>query len=142
MILSYKGLCLVPIKVLGHASGRVCDINQNPLLPEILRFAEQKNLAVMYLSYIHGLVYYDTFLTDEGTGQRPTQVQSWTRLVAEQLYRECLELSVTRIFYMGNYTRGIDIYLKYSIINCGLRFDSPLSGMKVREAKEFLRAMI
>lgn len=142
MILTYEGLCLVPIKVSGNASGRVCDIISNSLLPEILKFAERKNLAVMYLSNIHGLVYYDTFLTNESMRQRPKQIQLWTRLVAEQIYRECIELSVTKIFYMGNNFRGLDISLKYTIIGYGLRFEFPLSGMRIKEAREFLKMII
>lgn len=122
----YNGLCIVPIRRKVSVSGYVSDIMTLPYLDNIVSFTEKKRLALTYLSCSKGLVYYDTFLTDEVV-RKETHI--WDLVVSEQIYRLCLSFSIKEVWMMTRFRneyqgligmlnrRGIKVYTPIHGVN-------------------------
>lgn len=127
MILKYEGICIIPISRIKNESGEVADIIDVTYLDSIIRYADRKNLAVMYLSFSIGLVYYDTYIQNESRSFTLNKI--WYAVVSEQVVRACLSYGVSKVYLMNNVRYGYD-NLSKSIERRGVKVISPILGYK------------
>lgn len=122
----YKGLCIIPIETSFLRSGTVEEMLSIDYLDSIIDFANYRNLLVKYLSTSKGIVDYTTHIETET--QKVHKL--YARIVAEQVYRECIENFVSEVYYMGRYDTKTAKDLIESIKGYGVRVYSPIIGCK------------
>ena len=121
----YKGLCLIPIETGIKKSGTVKDILRIPYLDSIIDLSNRRNLYVCYISNSLGLVDYDTYIEMEVKNNNPL----FNRILAEQIYRCCIDMFVSQVYYMGrrsekSYRDFLDMVRYY-----GIEVFSPVLGL-------------
>lgn len=125
----WNGFCLIPIRKTQKSYGYVKDIiTNNKSYRDILRYANRNSLCVIYLSFSHGIVMYDDYLTYERYNVK-MYGQIGSAIVAEQIYRLCLEYSMNKIYIM-NTDRLAYRELNKRLKNKGIIVYNPIEGYK------------
>jgi hypothetical protein len=109
------GLCIIPEgrrnkEYTEEQKAEIYKVSIIPHIEEYLSYAERNMLGVMYISVKHGLVFADD-LVDQSPkhlySYNTAQIDIWSKVVAEQIFRECLKRMVSKVFLMvrrrGNY---------------------------------------
>lgn len=117
-----KGLCIIPEGTHKKDAdiGLIYDITRIKSLEEYLHYAKINNLGTLYLSSYCGLVYADDVITQSPVYLyrfSTSSLRKWSAVVAEQIYRECLNHCVSVIHLM---TKNRSLY-KFLINNLKLR---------------------
>ena len=127
-VLSFNGLCVVPIKCKSDVSGFVLDIVRVSYLEEIIKYSKAFNLALTYLSSSKGLVFYDDYIEKEA--RKFPDDALWVDRVAEQIVSQCVEFSTLNVCFMSI---TVDSYstLIESLRCKGLKVTLPLVNYRV-----------
>lgn len=127
--IKYKGLCIIPIETKLIKTGLVQDIIRISYLDDIIDLSNRKGLYVKYLSTLKGLVDYDTYIGYEsGKVENPL----YYKIVAEQIYRECLDRSVSVVYFMSRKRSEVSLNLVKSMERYGIEVISPIMGFSLK----------
>lgn len=109
------GLCIIPEgkrnrEYTQEQKAEIYKVSTIPHLDEYLKYSEDNMLGVMYLSIKFGIVFADDLVTQSPKhlySYNTTQIDIWSKVVAEQIFRECLNRLVSKVYLMiqrnGNY---------------------------------------
>ena len=123
-MINYRGLCVVPIRRKIEVSGYVSDIVHLSYLDSVAEFSDKMQLALTYLSFSKGIVFYDSFLSNEIIKK---ESKIWDAIVSEQIFRMCLSFSVPEVWLMSLYRndyKGLISFLRAR----GVKVRTPLYG--------------
>lgn len=132
----FRGLCLIPVETYPEmTSGFLQEILYIPNLECILDFADRLNLYVCYLSGSKGLVHKDDYLEYESSNTDPL----FNRILAEQVYRFCLDMFVSKVYYMGLSSKKPYLDFLNMLRFYGIEVISPIMGIDKEVVPKILK---
>lgn len=115
-----NGLCLIPEgrKNKEYSSDQRAEIYKVSNIKNLeyyLDYADQAFLGVLYISVKFGLTFADDYVTQSPTPlykYNLPQIKLWSKAVAEQIFRECLNQCVSRVYLMIAHIGYYDYLIK------------------------------
>lgn len=102
------GLCLIPEgrknkEYSQDQRAEIYKVSNIKDLDKYLDYADQYFLGVLYISVKFGLTFADDYVTQSPIPlykYNLLQIKLWSKTVAEQIFRECLNQCVSRVYLM------------------------------------------
>lgn len=129
-----NGFCIIPEGSYNGATGRGPVYNQSNIkgLDKYLTYARNLDLGVIYLSTQYGVVFADEdveYSKKKLYNYSLPERKVWSKIISEQVFRHCLNYSVSKVYLMINY-KSVYGELISELQNKGIQVITPF--MKVR----------
>ena len=135
-----NGLCLIPegrkkIKSQQDMKSEIYNVSSIIDLKNYLSYAEEHNLGVLYISFQYGVSYADDIVTKSRKSLfqlSRVQLKIWSKIIAEQVLRECLLHLVSEVHLMVKHETQYK-FLIQEIQYRGVKVFTPLLQSKDNE---------
>lgn len=102
------GLCLIPEgrknkEYSQDQRAEIYKVSNIKDLDKYIDYADQSFLGVLYISVKFGLTFADDYVTQSPVPlykYNLPQIRLWSKTIAEQIFRECLNQCVSRVYLM------------------------------------------